>query len=67
MAKRRQGRSIEVTLTGGPWGGQTVRQRPVRYAADEAMSLPIRVGAHVGRYNLNTGVWQALEQPGETA
>lgn len=71
MAKRRPGKSTEVALTGGPWDGQTFRQRPAylgKYEHDNAaLSLPIRVGGHAGRYNLNTGAWQALEQPGEHA
>ena len=63
--RRRTGKSVEVVLTGGPWVGQTVVQRPERRNEEEAMPLPIRVGAHVGRYNLNTGAWQSLEQHGE--
>lgn len=67
MAKPRLPRasknSATVVLDGGPWHGHaTVLPRQ---AAHDPLSLPIRVGEHVGRYNLNTGVWVALEQPGE--
>lgn len=68
MAKPRVSRarhSKEVALTGGPWAGQNaVLPRQNEY---DPWSLPIRVGAHAGRYNLNTGAWVALEQHGENA
>lgn len=53
---RSRGRALlSVTCKGGPWAGQSAvfpRQE------SGPMSLLIRVGAFVGRYNLNNGVWE---------
>lgn len=61
---RQHGTAAKVALVGGPWDGQVFRQRPAyagKYEHDSAaLSLPIRVGEHVGRYNLNTGAWTPL-------
>lgn len=45
---------------GGPWDKQEVMFP--RQPLGNALSLPIRVGEHVGRYNLNTGAWVPMEQ-----
>lgn len=65
----RSRKHYEVACQGGPWSGRTAvfPQQPSEAYGDDPWSLPIRVDAHTGRYNLNTGVWQALEQLGETA
>lgn len=62
MAKARLPRAgknnREAALSGGPWSGHTAvlpRQNDT-----DPMSLPIRVGEHAGRYNLNTGAWTPL-------
>ena len=49
----------KVVCRGGPWGGSEAV-----FARQESgeLSLPIRVGEHVGRYNLNTGHWVPSEQ-----
>ena len=44
------------TCKGGPWDGlEVVLPRQDDYAD---WSLVIRVGKHVGQYNLNTGEWR---------
>ena len=40
---------------GGPWDGLEA-VLPRQY--DDVWSLVIRVGEHVGQYNLNTGEWR---------
>lgn len=45
----------KVVCKGGPWNGKDVLV-PLQDSGDP-FSLPIRVGEYVGRYNLNTGVW----------
>ena len=50
-----------IVLSGGPWHDQPFTVRP-RDRAKHDHSLPIRVGEHVGRYNLNTGTWVPMEQ-----
>jgi hypothetical protein len=49
----------QVTMQGGPYDGQIV-VLPQQPTGDE-LGLPIRVGEHVGRYNLNTGAWVPME------
>ena len=49
-----------LNCKGGPWDMQVV-MFPTQ-PADDPLSLPIRVGEHVGRYNLNTGHWVPSEQ-----
>lgn len=64
MAKPRGGRkTATVVLEGGPWHGHATLVP--RQPEHDPWSLSISVGAHAGRYNLNTGAWEALEQPGE--
>lgn len=48
----------EVVLSGGPWDCQ--KAVLPRQNETDPLSLPIRVGEHAGRYNLNTGVWTPL-------
>lgn len=50
---------FKVKCRGGPWGG-SIAVFPAQYTGD--LSLPIRVGEHVGRYSLNTGHWVPSEQ-----
>ena len=50
-----------VILVGGPWDCTRMRVKPPASAQDP-MPLPIRVGEHIGRYNLNTGHWVPSEQ-----
>jgi hypothetical protein len=61
-SRRALGRATKVLLTGGPWDGLLFTQRPAAGGSidESAMSLPIRVGYHFGRYNLKTGAWVAL-------
>lgn len=62
MAKPRLPRASKnratVVLKGGPWHGHAALIP--RQPDHDPMSLPIRVGEHVGRYNLNTGAWTPL-------
>ena len=46
---------LSLTCKGGPWDGQ-----PAVFPQQESggMSLRIKVGAFVGRYNLNSGIWE---------
>ena len=48
-----------VACTGGPWHERDVLL-PQQCKGDE-LSLPVRVGEHVGQYNLNTGAWVPME------
>ena len=50
------GHAQTIVLSGGPWNEQPFTFRP-RDRAKHDYSLPVRVGEHVGRYNLNTGAW----------
>lgn len=54
------GHAQTLSLKGGPWDGLDMTVRP-RDRSKGDHSLPIRVGAHVGRYNLNNGEWRAME------
>ena len=55
------GHAQTVVLVNGPWHEQPFTFRP-RDRAKVDHTLPIRVGEHVGRYNLNTGHWVPSEQ-----
>lgn len=46
------------TCNGGPWDGQDA-VLPLQDSYQ--WSMVIRVGEHVGQYNLNTGEWRAKE------
>lgn len=46
------------TCKGGPWDGQ---EAVLPLQDTSPMSLPIRVGQHAGRYNLNNGEWESLK------
>jgi len=48
-----------VTCIGGPWHKQDVLLP--QQGMGQELSLPIRVGEYVGRYNLNTGAWVPME------
>lgn len=57
---RNYGNAKQVALMGGPWAGLTLTIRPNNRPKDDK-SLPIRVGQHAGRYNLNNGEWESLK------
>lgn len=67
LGQHRNRQQFLLTCDGGPWDGQDVvfphqGANPSSAATDSgALSLPIRVGEHVGRYNLNTGAWVPME------
>lgn len=54
------GHAQTLDLDGGPWHQQSITVRP-RDRVKGDMSLPIRVGEFVGRYNLNSGAWVPME------
>lgn len=57
VGQNRTRNQFRLVCKGGPWDGQEV----VFPGQDSSpMSLPIRVGQHAGRYNLNNGEWEAL-------
>lgn len=49
-----------VTFCGGPWSSKKAFVPQPGIGMDDPWSLPIRVGEHVGRYNLSSGEWQEL-------
>ena len=51
-------RTHEVTCRGGPWHDQKMWVPALDM--HDPLSLPIRVGDHVGRYNLFDGRWLPL-------
>lgn len=55
-----KGKGKPRTCVGGPFDKLDVLM-PMQ-PDNSPMSLPIRVGEHVGRYNLNTGAWVPMEQ-----
>ena len=59
VGESRGRKQYKLTCKGGPWGGSEAV-----FAQQEAspLSIMIRVGEHVGRYNLNTGAWVPMEQ-----
>lgn len=58
-AVRASPKSFNVEFIGGPWDGKvgTMKTQP----DGDPLSLPIHVGDHVGRYNMNTGAWVPAE------
>lgn len=63
VGQHRTREQFKLTCKGGPWDKQEVvfpKQEGSQYGGE--LSLPIRVGEHVGQYNLNTGHWVPLEQ-----
>ena len=52
-------KQFRLVCKGGPWDNREV---VFPWQEPGTLSLPIRVGEHVGRYNLNTGHWVPLEQ-----
>jgi hypothetical protein len=58
VGQNRNRDQYQVRCVGGPWDGQDV---VMPHQTMGPMSLPIRVGEHVGRYNLNTGTWVPKE------
>ena len=62
MSKRaRIGKKQDLDLNGGPWTGLQLTIRPGQRSAYGDYTLPIRVGAFYGRYNLATGQWVPME------
>ena len=54
VGESRGRKQYKLICQGGPWDGQeTVFARQ----ESSPLSIMIRVGEHVGRYNLNTGAW----------
>lgn len=54
IGESRGRKQYKLICQGGPWDGQeTVFARQ----ESSPLSIMIRVGEHVGRYNLNTGAW----------
>lgn len=51
-------RQFKLTAKGGPWDGKEV---VLGEQVSGPMSMWIHVGEHVGRYNMNTGVWTPKE------
>lgn len=63
VGQNRNRDQYQLKCVGGPWTGQdVVFPRPDSSHNNAGLSLPIRVGEYVGRYNLNTGYWVPLEQ-----
>ena len=59
VGENRGRKQYKLVCQGGPWDGQETV-----FARQESgpLSIMIRVGEHVGRYNLNTGAWVPMEQ-----
>lgn len=58
VGENRGRKQYALVCTGGPWDGkETVFARQ----ESSPLSIVIRVGEHVGRYNLNTGEWVPKE------
>ena len=59
VGQNRSRHQYQLKCAGGPWADQDVV-----FPEQEGtpLSLPIRVGEHVGRYNLNTWHWVPMEQ-----
>lgn len=51
-------KQYKLTAKGGPWDGKEV---VLGEQVSGPMSMWIHVGEHVGRYNMNTGVWTPKE------
>lgn len=58
---RQYGGAQTINLVDGPFASQKYAFRS-RDRATNDHTLPIRVGEHAGRYNLNTGHWVPMEQ-----
>lgn len=59
VGESRGRKQYKLVCQGGPWDGQeTVFARQ----ESSPLSIMIRVGEHVGWYNLNTGAWVPMEQ-----
>lgn len=59
VGESRGRKQYKLVCQGGPWDGQeTVFARQ----ESSPLSIMIRVGEHVGRYNLNTGAWVPMEK-----
>lgn len=52
-------KQFKLTAKGGPWDGKEV---VLGEQVSGPMSMWIHVGEHVGRYNMNTGVWTPKEK-----
>lgn len=63
VGESRGRKQYKIVCKGGPWGGSEAvfAEQESGMGDSGAMSLPIRVGEHVGRYNLNTGTWVPME------
>lgn len=62
VGQNRSRDQYQLKCTGGPWDGQeVVFPRQDSSHVDAGLSLPIRVGEFVGRYNLNSGAWVPME------
>lgn len=59
VGRNRNRKQFKLTCVGGPWDGQ---EAVFPEQDGTPLSLPIRVGEHVGQYNLNTGAWVPMEQ-----
>lgn len=64
VGESRGRKQYKIVCKGGPWGGSDAvfPEQECGSLGQAALSLPIRVGEHVGRYNLNTGHWVPMEQ-----
>jgi hypothetical protein len=64
VGQNRNRDQYQLKCVGGPWADQDVvfPQQEGGSLGQAALSLPTRVGEHVGRYNLNTGHWVPMEQ-----
>jgi hypothetical protein len=60
VGQNRNRQQFQLLCEGGPWAGQGV-VFPRQDTGTSSLSLVVRVGEHVGRYNLNTGTWVPME------
>ena len=56
VGESRGRKQYKLTCKGGPWGGS---EAVFAHQEGSPLSIMIRVGEHVGQYNLNTGEWRA--------
>lgn len=59
VGESRGRKQFKVICKGGPWDGS---EAVFAHQETSPLSIVIRVGEHVGRYNLNTGAWVPMEQ-----
>lgn len=59
VGQSRGRKQFKLTARGGPWDGKEV---VLAEQVSGPMSMWIHVGGHVGRYNMNTGVWTPKEK-----